>query len=115
MGFRRKLEEFEADLYKEPKPFFLFRREPGELERKKYDDGEEILQIKTRPPGVAAGGEVDVYIDGNKIASVAVQGRFVRAELNSTRGDTVARVAAGSRVAVKYLGRTIMTGKFRRD
>ena len=115
MGFRRKLEEFEADLVREPKPFFLFRRELGELERKKYDDGEEVLQIKMRPPGVAAGGSVDVFIDGNKVATLAVQRGYVRTELSSTRGDTVPRVAAGSQVAIKYLGRTIMTGKFRRD
>lgn len=70
MTWRRVTAEFDADLYKVPKPRF-FRVEKGELERKTYADGEERLEVRFHGIDVPEGTRVSVVIDGERVCEIA--------------------------------------------
>ena len=114
MAWRRKLEEFEADLFKVPMPRF-WRVEKGELERKKYEDGEEKLQINFHGLKVPDGQEVAVVIDGAEVCRLPVTRGRARRELVSTAGDDVPKVGSGSVAEIHYQGSALLRGVFERD
>ncbi len=114
MAWRRKIEEFEADLYKVPLPRF-FRVEKGELERKRFEDGEEKLEITFRGVDVPDGARVAVVIDATSVCEVEVRSRRGRVELSSRDGREVPAVRNGSIAEIRYHGRALLRGTFRPD
>ncbi len=114
MGWRRVLEEFEADLYKVPMPRF-FRVEKGELERKKYADGEERLEIAFRGADAPDGAHVSVYIDGAPVCQIEVRRGRGRGQLSTMAGEAVPEVKAGQVAEVRYQERVLLRGTFQPD
>ena len=95
MARRRVLEEYEADLYRVPKPrFFLFRVPKGELELKKYDDGEKRLEIKFVDVKVPDGSAASVVIDGRVVCQVEVNRRRGRLDLSTAMPTPTAPTTA---------------------
>jgi hypothetical protein len=114
MAWRRTLEEYEADLYKVPLPRF-FRVEKGEVEIKKYDDGETRLEIKFYGVKVPDGAAVSVTFDGNFVCEVQVQRGRGRLELSAAPGQPVPGVTNGSVAEIQYNGEALLRGVFRPD
>lgn len=114
MTWRRVVEEYEADLYKVPKPRF-FRTEMGELERKTYADGEQNLDIRFRGVEVPDGESVAVVISGRSVCEIEVRSGRGRRELSSNNGDSVPTVQAGEVAEIQYAGQTLLRGTFLPD
>ena len=114
MKWRRVLEEYEADLYKVPTPRF-FRVERGELEIKRYEDGEARLEIVFFGVRVADGSTVAVVIDGQFVCDVVVKRRRGRLELSTAKGEPVPRVRNGSVGEIQYNGEPLLRGVFEPD
>lgn len=114
MGFRRIVEEFEADLVKVPEPRFL-RVEKGELERKKYSDGEEKLEIRFHGVKGPEGGMARVLIEGESVCNVRLTGGRGRKELSTSNGDEVPQVSKGSVAEIEVQGDVVLRGVFKPD
>jgi hypothetical protein len=114
MARRRKVEEFEADLYKVPLPRF-WRIEKGELERKAYDDGEEKLEICFRGLPGPDGGLARVLINGEPVCEIQVREGQGRQVLSSTAGEAIPKVGSGSLAEIEYQGQIVLRGLFERD
>lgn len=114
MGFRRRNYEYEADLYKVPRPW-LFRREMGELERTSYADGEERLKISFRGVEAPDGASAEVVIDGAAVVEVRVERGRGRLILSSNEGVEVPDVKAGQEVEIHFLGKPVLAGVFKLD
>ena len=113
-AWRRIIEEYEAELYKVPMPR-LFRNEMGELERKTYADGEELLEIVFRGAKVPDGSAVSVVIDGKHVCDVEVRRGRGRLELSSLHGHEIPRVGSGDIAEIQFDGQSLLRGTFRPD
>ena len=114
MAGRRTLEEYEADLYTVPLPRF-FRVEKGEIEIKKYDDGETRLEIKFFGIKVPDGEAVPVTFDGQFVCQVQVQRGRGSLELSAAPGQPVPDVTDGSVAEIQYNGQALLRGVFKPD
>jgi hypothetical protein len=116
MKWRRAVEEYEAELYKVPRPkFFLFRVPKGELEVKRYEDGETELEIEFYDVKVPDGSAASVVIDGQVACQVAVSQRRGRLRLSTARGDAIPAVGDGSVGEIQYNGEPLLRGMLRPD
>ena len=114
--WRRVLAEYEADLYKVPLPkFFLFRVPKGELELKRYDDGEAQLEVEFVGVPVPDGSVAAVVIDGQIACQVEVRRGRVRQRLSSTEGHVFSKVRNGSVGEIQYNGEPLLRGTFKPD
>jgi hypothetical protein len=114
--WRRKLVEYEADLYKVPLPkFFLFRVPKGELELKRYDDGETQLEVEFFGVPVPDGSVASVVMDGQIACQVEVRRGRARLKLSSTEGYVFPEVRDGSVGEIQYNGEPLLRGTFRPD
>jgi hypothetical protein len=113
-AWRRVVEEYEAELYKVPMPR-IFRNEMGELERKTYDDGEELLEIVFRGAKVPDGSRVAVVVDGRHVCDVEVKRGRGRLELSSLRGQDIPRVSNGDIAEIQFGGQALLRGTFKPD
>jgi hypothetical protein len=114
MAWKRKTEEFEADLYKVPMPRF-WRMEKGELERKAYEDGEEKLQVQFHGLPEPSDGMARVLIDGEPVCEVPVREGRGRQEISTTTGEAIPKVGAGSVAEIEVHGEVLLRGTFKRD
>ncbi|MBN1148384.1 MAG: hypothetical protein JXA78_14085 [Anaerolineales bacterium] len=114
MAWRRTLMEYEAHLYKVPLPRF-FRVEKGEVEFKKYDDGESRLEIKFYGVKLPDGAAVSVTFDGNFVCQVQVQRGRGRLEASASSDQPVPDVTDGSVAEIQYNGQPLLRGVFRPD
>lgn len=114
MAWRRIIEEYEADLYRVPTPK-LFRRAMGELERKTFADGEELLEIGFHGIDVPDGSRVSVVIDGASVCNVEVERGRARLDLSSEDGHAVPAVGNGDVVEIQFEGQALLRGTFRPD
>jgi hypothetical protein len=78
-GWRREVEEYEANLYRVQEPTLLSRllnlflgTKSGEIEMKKYDDGGKQIEIEVHGVDVPDGSAVSVVIDGATICQFSV-------------------------------------------
>jgi hypothetical protein len=114
MAFRRKLAEYEADLYKVPKPRFL-PMPKGELEVKRYDDGETKLEIEFFGAQAPDGAAVTVVIDGQAVCQVPVRRQRGRLEISTVQGAAIPDVRTGSVGEIQYQGQALLRGTFKPD
>lgn len=77
----------------------------------KVGGGERELQIEVEHILVLRGKHVNVFVNGNKIASpiVGSLGK-IHVERNTDRGQSVATIVNGSTVRVRTLGGTLIAG-----
>jgi hypothetical protein len=119
VGWRRKIEEYEADLYPVPEPSFfllrLFRTPKGELELKTYEDGERRLEVELHGVGVPDGSVVSVVIDGQETCQVRIDRGRGRLERNTGRGEMVPQVKTGSVGEIRHNNEPILRGEFEPD
>ena len=114
MGWRKVVEEYEADLFPVSMSE-LSGDKKGKLERKTYGDGEERLKIRLRKVDLDDGATVKVVIDGDAVCDIEVADGKGRAELSSKEGTTVPDVHEGSLVEVQYQYRPLLRGTFEPD
>jgi len=117
--WRRKIEEYEADLYRNQTVKFLgfsfqSRARSGEIEVKKYDNGENRLEIKLFGVEVPDGSAVSVVVDGKPVCDVEVRQGSGRVQLH-VQGEAVAAVRNGSAAEIRYMGQVLLQGTFRPD
>jgi hypothetical protein len=113
-AWRRVVEEYEAELFKVPMPR-IFRNEMGELERKTYADGEELLEIVFRGAKVPDGSTVAVVIEGKHVCAIEVRRGRVRLDLSSLRGSEIPRVSHGDVAEIQFGGQALLRGTFKPD
>jgi len=114
MAWRTVVEDYEADLYKVPTPRF-FRREMGEVERKRFDDGEDLLKVVFRGVEAPDGDRVEVVIAGRVACEVEIKGGQAYVHLSSANGDVVPAVQHGDVAEIHYRGHPVLGGVFHPD
>lgn len=118
--FRRKIAEYEANLYSTEQPSFwarLFgsRKKSGELEFKAYDDGEKLLEVELYGVKAPHGAAVSVVIDNAPVCEVRVSQGHGRLLLSTAQGESLPDVSNGSQAEIRYQGETLLMGMFRSD
>jgi hypothetical protein len=114
MGWRKKLAEYEADLYPVPRRW-LFNFPKGEVEYEAFDDGEKQLEVKVFGLKVADGEGVSLATGQGTVCEIVVQRGRGHARLSNRNGDALPEVAAGDEVEIYHLGKLILSGSFRSD
>ena len=77
----------------------------------KINGSERELQIEAEHIRVLAGKHVNVFVNGNKLASPVVNGLgHVQVERNTQNGQAVPRIKSGSTVRIRTLGGTLIAG-----
>jgi hypothetical protein len=87
----------------------------GELELKRYDDGEIQLEVEFFGAPVPDGAVVAVVIDGQVACQVEVRGGRVRQKLTSAEGHLFPEVRTGSVGEIQYNGEPVLRGTFKPD
>lgn len=116
--WQRKIEEYEANLYPVQKTWWarlFLRSKGGEIEVKRYDDGERRMEIDLQGVKCPDGTRVSLVIDGRPEREVEVRRGFARERLSSNNGEAIPEVSAGSTVEVRYAGEVLLEGTFRPD
>lgn len=112
--WRRMLDEYEADLYDVPPPRF-FRVERGEVEIKRYEDGEIRLEVAFFGLKLADGETVHLVIDGQPVCSLEIHRGRGRAELSASAGASLPVVQGGAVAEIQHQGVARLRGVFHRD
>ncbi|MCZ7549240.1 MAG: hypothetical protein M5U11_08860 [Anaerolineales bacterium] len=118
-AWRRKVEEYEADLYRDQTVTFLFfsfqrKAKRGEIEVKKYDNREARVEVEFFGVEVPGWRRVYATADGKTICQVEVRrgaGRL-RADVQA---EAVAAIHSGSTAEIRHMGQVLMAGSFRPD
>jgi hypothetical protein len=77
----------------------------------KVNGSERELQIEVEHIRVLAGKHVNVFVNGNKLASPLVSSLgTIHVERNTDRGQAVPTIRSGSTVRVRTLGGTLIAG-----
>jgi hypothetical protein len=116
--YRRKIAEYEADLYRIPKSWWerlFLPKKGGEMEIKHYQDGEKRLEIDLHGLKVPDGARVSALIDGKVVREVELRRGYVRLRLSSAEGESIPEVSNGSAAEIQYLGEILLQGTFRFD
>ena len=120
--WRRKIEEYEADLYQIQEPTFLNKllsfflsAKGGEIEMKKYDDGEKVMEVELHGVQVPDGAVVSAVVDGAAICQVQVNRGHGRSLLSTAQGETVPDVRSGSAAEIHYQEQVMLKGIFKSD
>lgn len=119
-GWRRKISEFEADLYRVRKPSFLgrllgLRTKGGEMEVKKFDNGEKEMEVELYGLGVPDGAVVSVVIDAAATCEIRINRGRGRLFVGAAQEGTIPEVSAGSAAEIQYLGEALLKGTFEPD
>lgn len=117
---RRKIAEYEANLYSPEQPSFwarLFgsRKKGGELEFKAYDNGEKVLEVELHGVKAPHGAAVSVVIDNSPVCDVRVNQGHGRLLLSTAQGESLPDVSNDSQAEIRYQGETLLQGIFRPD
>ncbi len=117
---RRKIAEYEANLYSPEQPSFwarLFgsRKKGGELEFKAYDDGEKMLEVEIHGVKAPHGATVSIVIDNSPVCEVRVSQGHGRLRLSTAQGESLPNVSNDSQAEIRYRGETLLLGNFRPD
>lgn len=118
--WRRKIAEYEADLYRIEEPSFLgrllgLRTKNGELEVKTYDDGEKVMEVELYSVKASNGIAVSVVVDNATICEVTLNQGRGRLLLSTAQGETIPQVSNGSVAEIHYLGEALLRGTFKPD
>lgn len=118
--WRRKISEYEADLYRIEEPSFLskllgLRTKNGELEIKTYDDGEKVMEVELHGVRASNGVAVSVVVDNTAVCEVTVSQGHGRLVLSTAQGETIPEVSNGTVAEIHYLGETLLRGTFKPD
>lgn len=116
--YRRKIEEYEADLYKPGSSGWLglfMRSKGGEMEVKRYDDGEARMEIDLHGLKCPDGALVSALVDGREVQQVEIRRGYARVRLSSLQGATIPQVRAGSTAVIRYQDETLLEGSFKPD
>lgn len=121
-AWRRKVAEYEADLYKAQEPTLLGRllnlfvgTKSGEIEMKKYEGGEKEFEIKVHGVNVPDGTTLSAVVDGATIREFRVSQGYARLFLSTAQGDPVPEVHSGSVAEIRFSGEILLQGTFRPD
>lgn len=116
--WKRKVEEYEAELYSIPKSGWarlFLRSKGGEIEVKRYDDGEKRMEIDLRRVKCPDGALVAVVINGRQVRQVETRSGFARLHLSSLDGEALPEVCSGDKVEIQLMGEVLLEGVFMPD
>lgn len=116
--WKRKIEEYEADLYTIQKSWWaklFLRSKGGEIEVKRYEDGEKRMEIELHRVKVPDGALVSVLIDGRAVRQVETRRGSARVRLSSLDGEVIPDIQIGSPVEIQYMGENLLEGTFKPD
>lgn len=111
-GFRRVDEEFEARLSPPPGRGADGR---GKIERKRFGDGVEELEVKVRKLDVPDGATLEMVVEGRVLLEMEARGGRSRVEFDTESDGEVPRVAAGESVRIHHDGQVLLEGTFQED
>jgi hypothetical protein len=84
----------------------------GKAEWKTYADGTRQCRVRASRLPLPDGAEVEIAIDGARIARVAVGGGRASFRSESARGEDVPPAAAGQTLRVTHVGSVVAEGRF---
>jgi hypothetical protein len=116
--WKRKIEEYEADLYTIQTSWWaklFLRSKGGEIEVKRYEDGEKRMEIDLQGVKVPDGAQVSVVIDGRTARQVETRRGYARVRLSSVDGEIIPEVQIGSTAQIQYNGEVLLEGTFKPD
>lgn len=116
--WRQKISEYEADLYTVQTSWWaklLLRTKGDEIEIKRYDDGEQRMEIELKGVKAPDGARVAVVIDGRAEREVEVRRGFARVRLSSLEGESIPAVQNESNAEIRYMGEILLEGTFKPD
>ena len=120
--WRREIEEYEADLYRVQEPTFLNKllsfflsAKGGEIEMKKYDDGEKVMEVELHGVQAPEGAVISAVVDGVAVCQVQVNRGHGRSLLSTALGETVPEVRNGSVAEIHYQEQVLLKGTFKPD
>ncbi|MBN1978160.1 MAG: hypothetical protein JW918_12255 [Anaerolineae bacterium] len=121
--WRREIEEYEADLYRVQEPTSFLNKllslflssKSGEMEMKRYDDGEKVIEVELHGFQVPDGAVVSAVVDGTAICQIQVNRGHGRSLLSTARGETVTDVRNGSAAEIHYQEQILAKGTFKPD
>jgi hypothetical protein len=114
MSWRRKIAEYEADLYQVPIPK-LFKFPKGEAEYKAYDDGERKFEISLWSLKIQDGSAVSIRLNGAEMFDLQIHGGRGKQELFSNEISNLTEVHNGDVLEVCHNGKILLQGTFRPD
>lgn len=121
--WKRKLEEYEANLFSARQPASFLERlqrlfeaaETGEIEWKRYDDGSTVLEVKFLRLKVPDGAAVEVWVEGQRVGQAPARGGYGREVFTAGPGEALPAVGNGSPAELRYQGQVLARGTFRPD
>jgi hypothetical protein len=114
VGWRNKIAEYEAHLYRVPRPKF-FRFPKGEAEFKQFDDGERCLELVFYGIKAADGAEAQIRLNGEIALSTTLRRGRARLDLTTAKGHEVPHMGDGDLVEIVYDGEVALRGELRPD
>jgi hypothetical protein len=84
----------------------------GKAEWKTYADGSRQCRVRASKLPLPDGAEVEILLEGVKIARVAVDGGRVSFRRETERGEDVPAAAAGQTLRVVHVGSVVLEGTF---
>jgi len=113
MPFFRKIEEqFEARL---SPPAGGPGDARGKIERTRFGDGVEELEVKAKGLELPDGETVELVVDGEVLLEIEVERGKAKTEFDTDSGRAVPVVSADQAVRIRHDGRTLLAGSFYLD
>lgn len=122
--WRRKISEFEADLYKvkeeEPSTLLgklagIFKTHNGEIEIENYEDGSKEMEIEFFGVDAPDGASLSVVVDGTAVCQINAHRGRAKLLLDTSQGDSIPEVQSGSMAEIHHAGQVVLEGTFKRD
>jgi hypothetical protein len=116
--WQRKIAEYEADLFKVQRSWLdklLGGGKSGEIEVKRYEGGEQRMEIDLRGVRCPDGALVTLLVDGKPVHELALRRGFAHLRFSSAEGASIPDVAHGSLAEIRYQGEALLQGTFKAD
>lgn len=114
MKWKRKIAEYEADLYKHP-PARFFRVPRGETEFKEFEDGERQFEFVFHGLKINDNAHATILVNGQRVLDVMIRSGRAHLNLSTERGDTVPKISDGDIIELSYGERIFVKGVFKPD
>ena len=113
--FRRIVEDYEARLSPPAGADEESADARGKAEHERFGDGEVEFGVRLRGLPVHDGAEVEIHLNGSKLASVPVNDGRAMLLLSLGGGDSIPAVRSEDRIEIIYRGRMLLSGRFAPD
>lgn len=113
--FRRIVEDYEARLSPPADADEASANARGKAEHERFGDGEVEFGVRLRGLRIRDGAEVEIHLNGSKLASVPVDSGRAMLVLSLGGGDRIPAVKSDDRLEIIVRGRVLLAGRFAPD